>query len=146
MAETLKKRTWAKDVWQEVGALSSVKNAASYRIQEFQEEIEGRTYRFVVVNSSKLDRRKEKTLRKQIDKERETLTKSLGELNKIAFVCRSDAENAWNTWRKKNAVERPLLCRNTVYEERRTVKSATSCAPINTIGVFPLSTPYAEKT
>lgn len=105
LTETLKQRAWSENAWQDIGTLSPAKKAASYRIQELQGAIDGRPYRFLVVHSSSLDRRKEKALRNRIDKEREFITKGLAELGNIEFVCRPDAENAWGTWVKKNPVK-----------------------------------------
>ena len=122
LAEDLKKQAWSKDAWQDVGVLSSTKNAASYRIQEFKDEFDDQTYRFIVIHSSKLDRRKEESLRKRIDQEKEMLVKSLTELSKIEFACRPDAENAWPTWLKKNPVKfhriSKCIVEDTVQERR----------------------------
>ena len=122
VGEVLKQKAWLQNVWVDVGPLSTSKNAASYRIQEFQDDIDDRIYRFIVVRSSSLDRRKEKSLKNRIEKEKIALTKSINELNKLDFVCEPDAQRAWDAWLKKNPAKYHLVSNSLVQEsvqERR---------------------------
>ena len=63
------------------------KDAARYRSQSFEEEIDDRTYRFIVVHSSKLDGRKERGINNGLDK----IEKQRGDLNQRNFACEADA-------------------------------------------------------
>jgi transposase len=73
LVETLIKKAFSEDNWAEVGTLSPGKNKASYRLQEYTEDLFERTYRFVVVHSSQLDKRKLKGLEARVAKEKEEL-------------------------------------------------------------------------
>jgi transposase len=55
----------------------------------------------VVVNSSSLDKRKEKSIRHQIEKEEQTLTKGLVGLAKTRYACQPDAEKSFQNWLAK---------------------------------------------
>lgn len=105
ISEELKERAWSENKWQEAGQIAQTPGSATYQIQEFPGEIEGITYRFVVVNSSSLDKRKEKTLKQQIEKEEQTLAKAMTELAKITYACRPDAENAIRNWLAKQKLK-----------------------------------------
>jgi len=101
ISDELKERAWSENPWQEAGQIAQTHGSATYRIQEFPGDIEGMPYRFIVVGSSSLDKRKEKSLAGQIEKEEQTLTKAMTELAKITYACRPDAENAIQLWLAK---------------------------------------------
>lgn len=101
ISEELKERAWHENQWQEAGRIAQTPGSATYRFQEFPGEIEGITYRFVVVNSSSLDKRTEKSLNQQIEKEEQALAKAITELAKINYACRPDADSAWRNWLAK---------------------------------------------
>lgn len=101
ISEELKFKAWHENHWQEMGQIAQTKGAATYRICEFPGEIAGMNYRFIVANSSSLDKRKEKTIRKQIENEGQGLTKAIAELTRITYACRPDAEKAFSIWRMK---------------------------------------------
>jgi len=62
----LKAKAWENEAaFQALGCFSDQKDAASYRVQEFKEELYGKRYRFLVVYSTKLDGRKTKSLQKR---------------------------------------------------------------------------------
>src|SRR5690606_38969323 len=88
----LKKKACDGGKWQEIGAIAPGKKAAQYKTQSFKEELEGRTYRFIVVHSSALDKRKTKSLDKRLERERKAIEKEAKELVKQRFNCREDAE------------------------------------------------------
>lgn len=94
LAGELKQTAWEQGAWVPVGQLRQQKGAAAYKVQEFERELYGRRYRFVVVHSSHLDARKEKTLARQVQKEREELDTEAIALQKERFSCREDAERA----------------------------------------------------
>lgn len=86
----------AKGQWEDLGVLIPGKNRASYKIQEFKEALYDNTYRFVVVNSSQLDKRKLKSLEKSIKQEKEQLIKEVRQLTSLSFACEPDAKDALN--------------------------------------------------
>lgn len=92
MAEEVKQWAWERNEWLEIGSLSNKKNAAHYRFQSTIRELDGHKYRFIVIQSTALDARKEKTITRQIEKERKELEKSCQELGKRTFYCLADAE------------------------------------------------------
>ena len=101
ISEELKKRAWRENQWQEAGQIAHTPGSTTYQFQEFPGEIDGIAYRFIVVNSSSLDKRKEKSLNQQIEKEEQALTKAVTELAKITYACRPDADSAWRNWLAK---------------------------------------------
>jgi hypothetical protein len=74
-----------------VGSLTDKPGAATYRIQGMTSELYGRSYRFVVVHSSALDRRKQKKIDRDIVKERTSLGKAVGEWAATEYHCEADA-------------------------------------------------------
>jgi transposase len=77
--------------WVSVGALTDKPGAATYRIQGMSSELYGRTYRFAVVQSSALDRRKQQKIDRDIVKERASLDKAVGEWAATEYHCETDA-------------------------------------------------------
>lgn len=92
LPDELKEKAWSKGKWQQLGPLAPGKKAAHYATQSFEAELEGRTYRFVVVHSSALDKRKVKSLEKRLERERADLEKEATKLGKRTFNCSEDAE------------------------------------------------------
>ncbi len=80
------------------GRMSPERDAASYRANEQTVEIQGQSYRAVVVLSDHLDQRKEKALQKRLDSERKALAESVKELQHQVFYCTDDAETAAGAW------------------------------------------------
>jgi transposase len=79
--------------WVSVGALTDKPDAATYRIQGMTSELYGRTYRFAVVQSSALDRRKQQKIDRDIAKERTNLDKAVKEWAATEYHCETDAAN-----------------------------------------------------
>ncbi|MFA1820069.1 IS1634 family transposase [Virgibacillus oceani] len=77
-----------------MGKLTDKKDAAEYRYQVFEEKLDERSYRFSVVHSSQLDKQKAKRLEHEIEKEAKELNKAIEKLQKTAFHCEADAEEA----------------------------------------------------
>lgn len=94
----LKARAWAEDNWQEVGPLSPRKGAATYKLQAFTAELEGRQYRFIVVHSSKLDGRKTRSIERRLAKREAQLEQACHHLARRQFACAPDAEEAWRNF------------------------------------------------
>ncbi|MDN5348471.1 MAG: hypothetical protein PWP65_2036 [Clostridia bacterium] len=61
LAEGVKAEAFRLGEWMEIGTLSQKKGAAYYQSHGFVREIDGRAYRLIVVHSSALDQRKEKS-------------------------------------------------------------------------------------
>jgi transposase len=82
LAGELKDLAWQADDWHDLGSLSASdsKKATCYKTYPTRHELDGRMYDFVVVQSSSLDARKEKTLKRRIAAEQEKLTKAAREL------------------------------------------------------------------
>lgn len=94
LAQELKDRAWSRGRWEAIGRLAQSEKGAVYRAQSFEETLEGRTYRFIVVHSSSLDQRKLKAIQKEIDRERAELEKAQKQWHKQTFQCREDAASA----------------------------------------------------
>lgn len=95
LCEQLKQKAWANNAWIELGQLAQAKQSATYRIQGFMDQIDGKDYRFVVVHSSSLDKAKKKSIQKGIANELEQLKKEFAKLEKIEFACEPDARLAF---------------------------------------------------
>lgn len=89
-----KSQAWSQDNWQMIGQLSPGKKAATYRAQTFTGQISGKPYVFHVYHSDTLDKRKQKTIAKQIEQERKSLEKAAARLTKQKFACEADAQAA----------------------------------------------------
>ena len=98
-----KEIAWQGVPWQEIGPLSKTprKETARFRIWGFRETIDDTPYRFVLVHSSALRNKKEKTLAKHWKKEREGLEKEANRLSGKAFSCAEDAREASAAFLKK---------------------------------------------
>lgn len=94
VAEALKTRAWEEGGWQDIGPLSEARGAASYQVWETSCELDGRTYRALVVYSTRLDQHKEQALRRQEEREREELEQAVRKLGEQRFACQADAEGA----------------------------------------------------
>jgi transposase len=94
LAGHLKETAFAKDCWLSIGALSDKRGAANYRTYAAKRKIGNYRYDFLVVQSSALEKRKEKTLKKRLAKQQESLSKEARELSARSFACVPDAERA----------------------------------------------------
>jgi len=85
-------RAWDEGKWRYCGPMAQGKKAAKYWTQPFQVEFVDKTYRFIVVRSSSLDKTKERTLQRLLKNEQKTLEKQIKSLAKEEFQCKPDAE------------------------------------------------------
>ena len=99
----LKKKANLENDWEDIGKISDKKNAASYKVWDTTGEIEGRTYRFVVVYSDHKDKRKLKALNKAVNREYNKKMKRFEELSKRPFACIKDAEIEVKNDQKKHS-------------------------------------------
>jgi transposase len=116
LVDSLKRRAFEKNEWEEIGSLNNKKSAATYRVQNFRGELDSHKYRFVVVQSSSLHAAKEKKLQKQLEREKIDWTKDATTEEKIAYSCEADARRSLETW-KKNHVGFHRVEAETVREE-----------------------------
>jgi len=103
LAGGLKELAWKHDDWHELGCLSASgsKKAASYRTYATRHKLDGRMYDFVVIQSSSLEERKEKTLQRRINAQKADLEKEAKELKNKDFACEPDARSAMDELLKK---------------------------------------------
>lgn len=112
--QEVKDRAWSEGGWINAGVLTQnpKRDSAFYRCKEYVVEIATKTavrpYRLIVVHSSSLDKRKAKTLEKNLAKQRDELEAQLEQLAKVEFACEPDARAALDRVRDEN--------RNVLYE------------------------------
>ncbi len=102
LAEELIDQAILADKWNEIGTLSEEKKAATYKSVSFEKELCGDIYRFIVVHSSSLDKRKIKTLDSKIEKEKLELIKKAEEESRREFFCEEDARVEIEKFQKEN--------------------------------------------
>ena len=100
LASELTQEAYDKGDWLHLGQLASRKEAAAYKIQEFTKEFCGHQYRFIVVHSDHLDKRRLNSLNKSLEKQRIELEKEAAKLMRIEFACEPDAQSAFNSFLK----------------------------------------------
>ena len=94
LASALTNAAFVKEKWIELGQISSSKKSAFYQAQEFKKELHGQQYRFLVVHSDHLDKRKLRGLNRRLEKQKTDLEKQAQELLKLDFACEADAKDA----------------------------------------------------
>jgi transposase len=96
LAGELKSLVFEKNDWHDLGPLSTsdFKKAARYQTYSIRHELCGRMYDFVVVQSSTLEERKEKTLLRHIKIQKDELEKEAKDLSRRDFACEPDAKSA----------------------------------------------------
>jgi transposase len=120
LEKTFKEKAWEnEDDFKELGRFSAKKEAASYRVQEFREELQGRCYRFLVVHSTKLDGRKTKSLQKKLLQHEKELQKAIIQMGKQIFACEPDAKTALDEFRKQHKSNYFPLTGQVVSKEKR---------------------------
>ncbi len=116
----LKEWAWSENQWQHLGSLVEKKDAAVYQIQSTVRELNGHDYRFVVVHSSSLDKKKEKSINKKIDIKKKELIEACIELAKRKFFCEADARKESEIFLAKH--DTPLFELNTEIKEEQVIK------------------------
>ena len=94
VAATAKAAAWAADAWIPVGQVAASPHAATYTASEQTGTIGDRSYRLVVYRSSSLDRRKAKTLERELARARATAERAADTLTAQDFACAADVEAA----------------------------------------------------
>jgi len=118
MEHNLIERAWEKDNWVELGKTSQAKDAAVYRSQIFIRAVNDVKYKLLVVHSSKLDGRKQKSITKRIEQLKVDLEKATKELEKQEYACRPDAEDGLKRFVKEHHNEFCDLAGEVVEVER----------------------------
>lgn len=120
LEKALKEKSWENESdFQELGRYTDKKDAASYRFQEFREELCGKKYRFLVVHSTKLDGRKTKSLQKELTLREKELQKAIGQVEKQVFACEPDAKAALAEFKKQHQDDFFPLNGQIVSQEKR---------------------------
>jgi len=120
LEKVLKEKAWEnEDAFQELGHFSDKKDAASYRVQEFKDELYGKSYRFLVVHSTKLDGRKTKSLEKEMARREKELQKAISQLEKQVFACEPDASSALTEFKKQHKDDYFPLTGQVICQEKR---------------------------
>ena len=112
VAATAKAAAWAAEAWIPVGRVADAPHAATYAASEQTGTIGDRPYRCVVYRSSSLDRRKAKTLERELARARATAERAADALTAQDFACAADADAAASAFRA--AAPRWWPCRTTV--------------------------------
>ena len=120
IAAELKEWAWTENQWQHLGSLVEKKDAAIYQVQSAVKELNGNDYRFNIVNSSSLDKRKEKSIDKMIDIKKKELIEDCNALAKREFYCEADANKALELFLAKH--DTSLFEINTEIKEERVIK------------------------
>ncbi len=121
IVDHLKRKALSREEeWEQVGALSSKKKAALYKLQAFEESIDEIEYRFVIVHSSSAEERKNHSIHRRVARREQAYSKDLKELAERGFACEADAHEAWQAFLKEHK-ERCLSLNAAVVTERRRV-------------------------
>lgn len=96
LAREVKAAAWAAPAtaWEDLGTFSPRKGAAQYRAQIHPGTLATYPVRCVVVHSDALDRRRERTLQREIAQEADALRTAAAALARQVFACVADAEAA----------------------------------------------------
>lgn len=87
------------DSWTELGILAEPKPTKNrpgthYRAYETEVELYEKTYRAVVIHSSAHDRRRQKRIERELDRQHKRLSDEMKKACKIEYACQADAEAA----------------------------------------------------
>lgn len=121
LADELINQAITEDNWTELGTFSDNKNAAVYKSVSLEKELFGEKYRFVVIHSSSLDKRKLKALDSSVEKEKHELDKITEEIGRREFFCEKDAQIEIEKFYKENKPELHAVT-SEIVEVERTVK------------------------
>lgn len=100
LIEELKTWAFAENAWQDLGKLGKQKDAAHYKIQGATAQLYEQEYRFIVVHSSALDKKKATTIDRNLKKAQDEHEKDCQDLAKKDFYCEADAKTAMEEFRK----------------------------------------------
>ena len=138
LEKELKAKAWQLDNWEPLGTFSDAKKAAIYKSQSFVEEIDGRKYRFIIVHSSVLDGRKERSLKKKLLEKRRLQEEAVKKAEKHRYVCLPDAQQALTEFLHKHRDPFYPVQGQVVTEEKRKPGRQSKNGVPNTITLYRL--------
>ena len=94
-----------EDQWDNVGQLAKDKNSSKYKLTSYLREIENQQYRFIVVKSSQLKKKKEKSFKNKLDKQKQSLLDKKQDLEKNEFDSKKKAKKILDDFIKDNKNE-----------------------------------------
>lgn len=121
LAEELINQAIMDKSWTEIGTFGEGRKAAVYRSSSYEKALFGDMYRFVVVHSSSLDKRKLNALSSKAEKEKCELEKITEEITKREFFCDKDAKTEIEKFYKENKSQLHNVT-SEIIEVERTVK------------------------
>lgn len=102
LVEQLTLKAFSDDKWANLGQLAEGKDKALYRLTEYPGQIGEQCYRFLVVHSSQLDKRKLRKIDNRVKVEQKELEKEVAAIGAKQFACRPDAEAALESFIKEH--------------------------------------------
>ena len=105
LADELMNQAIMDNNWVELGTFNDSKKAATYKSISYEKVLLGNTYRFIVVHSSVLNKKKLKSLNAKKEKEKHKLGKLTEEIGKREFFCQNDAEIEIKKFEKENKAD-----------------------------------------
>jgi transposase len=88
-----------------VGPIAEDENGSKYKLTSYLKEIEKEQYRFIVVQSSQLQKKKKHSLRDELDKQRQSLQDKIQDFKKEEFDSKKEAQTARDDFIKENKSE-----------------------------------------
>ncbi|MFW6130743.1 MAG: IS1634 family transposase [Atribacterota bacterium] len=88
--------------WENVGKLAEDENASKYKLTSYLRKIENEQYRFIVVRSSQLKKKKEHSLKNKLDKQKQSIKNEIQDLEKKEFDSKKEAKKAFDDFIKEN--------------------------------------------
>lgn len=102
LVNALKDRAWSDNDWEKIGRISLTEKGAQYQAQSYIERLDSRLYRFVVIHSDALERRKSQSLQKALEREATAINKAKKAAEKQRFNCEADAKKALDDFTKQH--------------------------------------------
>lgn len=133
LEKELKDQAWADGRFQELGIFSDRKDAATYRCLKLTGMIGENSYHFLVIHSSKLDKRKARALESKLVKTKKSLNKAIKAKSKETFGCSPDAEKAMAQFIKEHRDEHFTISGRVVAEEKRRPGRPGKNSPTETV-------------
>lgn len=121
LADELITQAIMDDNWTELGTFSEAKKAAVYKSVSFERLLFADLYRFVVVHSSSLDKRKLNALNAKIENEKRELDKKTEKISNREFFCDKDAQIEIEKFHKENKSQYHIVT-SEIIEVEKTVK------------------------
>lgn len=123
----------ALNQWEDIGTIAITKPTknrpnAHYKVMEEEVILYEKNYRAIVVHSSAHDKRREKKLKREIEKSVKTIQEQIKPVTKVEYYCRADAETAVTEIIKKESFLHKIKAEITekiIYERGRPNKDGS---------------------